>query len=249
LAQIPPGLAGILHDGPPVKPRPASTVLLLRGSAPWEVLMMRRPGGADFAPGANVFPGGSVHPEDRLLGDPPAGAAVRELFEELGILLARGAAGPATQVDAERLRLRLAHGVSFPLALKEARLQPALEELVYFARWVTPEQLRRRFDTRFYLARLPDGQEVHPQPGEVEAWSWIAPAAALADPDFTMVFATRRVLEMVAVEEEAEGLLDRYRGRSRVRIVRPVVKVVDGRFEVVTSTLPGLPRARGRRRG
>ena len=249
MAQIPPGLAGILNDGPPVKPRPASTVLLLRGGTPWEVLMMRRPGGADFAPGANVFPGGSVHPEDRALGDANLGAAVRELFEELGILLATGPNGPATAADAERLRLRLAHGVSFPLALQEARLQPALDELVYFARWVTPEQLRRRFDTRFYLARLPEGQEVHPQPGEVEAWAWVEPAAALKDPDFTMVFATRRVLEIVAVEEALESLFGRYRARKRVRVVRPVVQVKDGRFEVVGATLPRIPRGRARRRG
>jgi 8-oxo-dGTP pyrophosphatase MutT (NUDIX family) len=246
LAQIPPGLAGMVQDGPPVKPRPASTVLLLRGSRPWEVLMMRRPGGADVAPGANVFPGGSVHPEDRLLGDPLAGAALRELFEELGILLARGPRGFATGADAERLRLRLAHGVSFPTALKEARLEPAADELTYFARWVTPEQLRRRFDTRFYLARLPEGQEVLPQPGEVEAWSWVVPEKALADPDFTMVFATRRVLEMVAVDADVESLLERYRGR-RVKVVRPVVRLEGGRFEVVTGTLPALPRARARR--
>jgi recombination protein RecT len=247
LAQIPPGLAGILNDGPPVEPRPAATVLLLRGGTPWEVLMLRRPGGADFAPGAHVFPGGSVHADDRLLGDPIAGAAVRELFEELGILLARGSGRFAGEAEAERIRLRLAHGVSFPTALKEARLEPALEELAYFARWVTPEQLRRRFDTRFYLARLPDGQEVHPQPGEVEEWFWVTAEKALADSAFTMVFATRRVLEMLAVEPSAEALLERYRGRRRVRIVRPVVRVVDGRFEVVTETLPAIPRARARR--
>src|SRR5207302_9101008 len=211
----------MVQDGPPVKPRPAATVLLLRGSRPWEVLTMRRPGGADFAPGANVFPGGIVHPEDRLLGDPLRSAGVRELFEELGILLARSSRGFATGSDAERLRLRLAHGVSFPTALKEARLEPALDELTYFARWVTPEQLRRRFDTRFYLARLPEGQEVHPQPGEVEAWSWVQPAAALADGEFNMVFATRRVLEMVAVEEAVESLFGRYGALKRVRVVRP----------------------------
>ena len=156
--------------------------------------MLRRPGGADFAPGAHVFAGGSVHAEDRLLGDPLRGAAVRELFEELGILLARGPRGFATEADAERIRLRITHGVSFPTALKENHLEAALDELSYFSRWVTPEQLRRRFDTRFYLARLPAGQDVHPQPGEVEAWSWVTAAGALADPDFTMVFATRRVL-------------------------------------------------------
>jgi len=210
--------------------------------------MLRRPGGSDFAPGAHVFPGGSVHAEDRLLGDPNAGAAIRELFEELGILLARGPRGFAGDQEAERTRLRLSHGVSFPTALKEARLEPALDELVYFARWVTPEQLRRRFDTRFYLARLPEGQEVHPQPGEVDAWSWVAAEAALNDRDFTMVFATRRVLEMVAVDATITALLERYRGRRRVPIVRPVVRMVGDRFEVVTETLPGIPRARAPRR-
>jgi len=237
----------MVHDGPPVTPRPAATVLLLRGTEPWEVLMLRRPGGADFAPGAHVFPGGSVHAEDRLLGDPLQGAAVRELFEELGILLARGARGFATQTDAERIRLRISHGVSFPTALKESHLEPALDELTYFARWVTPEQLRRRFDTRFYLARLPAGQDVHPQPGEVEAWSWITAGQALADPAHTMVFATRRVLEMLAVEPTAESLLGRYRGRRRVSVTRPVLRLTDGRFEIVSETLPAIPRARGRR--
>ncbi len=209
--------------------------------------MLRRPGGADFAPGANVFPGGSVHADDRLLGDPLRGAAVRELFEELGILLARGARGFADEADAERIRLRVAHGVSFPTALKEAHLEPALEELHYFSRWVTPEQLRRRFDTRFYLARLPEGQEIHPQPGEVEAWSWVTAAGALGDPHFTMVLATRRVLEMVAVDATAESLLGRYRSRRRVAVTRPVLRVFGGRFEIVTETLPAIPRARGRR--
>ena len=211
--------------------------------------MLRRPGGADFAPGANVFPGGSVHAEDRLLGDPLPGAAVRELFEELGILLARGSRGFASEADAERIRLRLSHGVSFPTALKEAHLEAALDQLNYFARWVTPEQLRRRFDTRFYLARLPDGQEVHPQPGEVEAWAWVTPEQALNDPKFSMVFATRRVLEMVAVDATAEALLERHRGRRRVPITRPAIRVAGDRFEIVIETLPGIPRARGRQRG
>jgi 8-oxo-dGTP pyrophosphatase MutT (NUDIX family) len=208
--------------------------------------MLRRPGGADFAPGANVFPGGSVHAEDRLLGDRLRGAAVRELFEEVGILLARGTRGFATEADAERIRLRINHGVGFPTAVKEAHLEPALEELFYFSRWVTPEQLRRRFDTRFYLARLPDGQEVHPQPGEVEAWTWVTAARALNDPAFTMVLATRRVLEMVAVEATSESLLGRYRSRRRVAVTRPVLRVADGRIEIVTETLPAIPRARGR---
>jgi len=251
IGKIPPGLSGMLNDGPPVVPRPAATVLLLRDAAPWEVLMMRRPGGSDFAPGAHVFPGGSVHPEDQILGDRLRGAAVRELFEELGILLAAGPRGFAQASDCDRLRLRLAHGVSFPAALAEARLRPALDQLVYFARWVTPEPLRRRFDTRFYLARLPARQEVHPQPGEVDEWMWIDPAQALARESFEMVFATRRVLEMVAVDRDLDTLLSRYSGRRRIRVVRPVIRArADGSgFEVVIGTLPAIPRARGRRSG
>src|SRR4051812_47948556 len=72
-----------INDGPPVTPRPSATVLLLRGSQPWELLLMRRPGGADFAPGAYVFPGGSVHGEDAKWPDEIRAAAVRELFEEV----------------------------------------------------------------------------------------------------------------------------------------------------------------------
>src|SRR5438552_864087 len=86
---LPPEIAGHLNlDGPPVTPRASATVLLIRGTDPWELLMVHRPGGADFAPGAYVFPGGAVHEEDRAWDDEVAAAAVRETFEETGILLA-----------------------------------------------------------------------------------------------------------------------------------------------------------------
>src|SRR5205823_751570 len=92
---IPPGLAGVLNDGPPVTPVAAGSVLLLDVAAsPWRVLMMRRPGGARFAPDVYVFPGGTVHASedgDVHAADPVRAAAVRELFEEVGILLARDA--------------------------------------------------------------------------------------------------------------------------------------------------------------
>src|SRR5262245_284946 len=110
------------NDGPPVTPRPSATVLLVRGTEPWELLMVQRPGGADFAPSAWVFPGGTVTEEDRSFEDELRAAATRELFEEAGIRLA------------------------------------AHDELLLFARWVTPAQIRRRYDARFYLARLPDGE-------------------------------------------------------------------------------------------
>lgn len=210
--------------------------------------MMRRPGGADFAPGAHVFPGGSVHPEDRSLGDPIKGAAIRELFEELGILLANHVDGlthgMAGEREAAQIRHRLARGVSFPAALREALLEPATAELTYFARWVTPEQLRRRFDTRFFLAQLPSGQTVHPQPGEVDHWLWTTPARALAAADFNMVFVTRNILQMLAAEPDAEALRRRYRNRRRIAVVRPKVRQVGDAFEVVIDSLPNPGRRR-----
>ena len=80
---------GAINTGDPVEPRPSATVLLIRGSRPFELLLVRRPGGADFAPGAYVFPGGTVHADDRGADDEIKAAAIRELFEEAGILLAR----------------------------------------------------------------------------------------------------------------------------------------------------------------
>src|SRR5256884_8661531 len=85
---LPPEIAGHLNlDGEPVTPRPSATVLLIRGNDPWELLMVHRPGGADFAPGAYVFPGGTVHEDDQVFADELRAAAGRELFEEAGILL------------------------------------------------------------------------------------------------------------------------------------------------------------------
>lgn len=194
--------------------------------------MMRRPGGAEFAPGAHVFPGGAVHPEDRLLGDAPRGCATRELFEELGILLARRRDRYASAAEAEQVRLRLAHGVNFPTALREAGLAADLTGLTYFARWVTPEALRRRFDTRFYLARLPRGQAIVAHPGEVEDWLWITPAAALSDPAVTLVFATRAVINALAAEPDINALVKRHAARKRIRITRPVVNFAAGTIEV-----------------
>jgi 8-oxo-dGTP pyrophosphatase MutT (NUDIX family) len=235
---IPEGLAGMLNEGAPVTPRPAATVLLIDATvAPWRLLMMRRPGGADFAPGAYVFPGGSVHEEDGSLGDPCRVAAVRELFEEVGILLARRADRRfARNRECRLLRERLEAGTSWTEALRELELTLALDRLVYLARWITPEVVRRRFDTCFYLARRPWGQTVHPQPGEVAEWLWIAPSAALEPDGPTLVHATRRILESVAAEADARLLIARQRRRRETPPVTPrVVRRVDGGFDIVET--------------
>ena len=156
--------------------------------------MVHRPGGADFAPGAYVFPGGAVHEQDRAWPDEIAGAAIRETFEETGILLAQD----ATARDPERVRELVRNGETFASALQHAGITPDFDSLVVFARWVTPALLRRRFDTRFYVARTPSGQDVHPQEGEVTDWLWISPRRALDTDELTLVYATRTILESVA---------------------------------------------------
>ena len=235
-SSIPAGVAGTLNQGPPVAPREAATVLLVNHrERPWRLLMMRRPAGADFAPGAHVFPGGSVHPEDASLGDESRAAGARELFEEVGILLARRRDGRfARDADCDRLRRRLQAGPDWPSALRDLGLAAALDRLVFLARWITPEVVSRRFDTRFYVARRPPGQTIHPQPGEVAEWLWIRPSDALGDGGPTLVHATRRVLESVAGEPDAGRLIARLRRRPETAPVLPrVVRRPDGGLEVV----------------
>jgi recombination protein RecT len=227
---LPPEIAGHLNlDGPPVMPRPAATVLLVREEDPWELLLVHRPGGADFAPGAYVFPGGAVHDEDRAWSDEIAGAAVRETFEESGILLARSRGRFARDDECDGLRAAITAGASFAPAMQAAGLEPALDELVMFARWVTPAQLRRRFDTRFFVARLPAGQTIHPQEGEVTDWRWVSPRRALESAEITLVYATRAILESVAGEEDSGALFARARSMRDFPVIEPrIVRAGDG---------------------
>ncbi|HKV88484.1 MAG TPA: NUDIX hydrolase [Candidatus Dormibacteraeota bacterium] len=216
----------------PVTPRPSATVVLVRGRRPWELLLVHRPGGADFAPGAYVFPGGTVHEDDRRWDDEIRGAAVRELFEEAGILLARRQRRLAREPDCERVRAAVAAGASFGEALDQLGLAPAFDRLVLLARWVTPAQLRRRFDTRFFLARVPAGQAVRPQEGEVTDWLWSSPEHALASPAITLVYATRTVLESIALDDAAR-VFARARRMREVPIVEPRVVQTERGWEIV----------------
>ncbi len=201
--------------------RPAATVLLLRDSEQGpQVLMTRRSLQASFAPGAYVFPGGGIDPADHFA--PPsvsrrpsqrddhlsaALAAIRESFEELGVLLARQADGAwveQRQIDqldrqqplltqCERLGLRLAADAVFMLA-----------------HWITDRDLPRRFDVPFLVARMPPGQT--PVADEHEQFEpvWITPAEALqrhADGDFHLIFPTIRTLERLCAFSSVEAIL------------------------------------------
>lgn len=218
-----------INEGDPVTPRASATVLLVRDADPWELLLIHRPGGSDFAPGAYVFPGGTVHEDDAAFEDEIGAAAVREVFEEVGILLARG----ATDADCVTLRHQLASGATFSEALKHLAIEPAFNDLVMFARWITPAKLRRRYDARFFLARMPEGQSVRPQEGEVSDWLWVEPRDALENPDITLVYATRAVLESVAGAPDTKALFAQARAQKEIPVVEPRIVETAAGWEVV----------------
>jgi 8-oxo-dGTP pyrophosphatase MutT (NUDIX family) len=198
----------------PAAPRDAATVMVLRpesadgqpGDAP-EVLMLRRPAAMAFAPGAYVFPGGSVDPADtdpdigwvagptprefgELLGCTPelaralVCAAVRETFEESGVLLAGGADGAPAEFDPSSLaadRADLAAGrLTFAGLLARRGLVIRADLLTPWARWITPEAEPRRFDARFFAAALPPGQRAAGDHAEAERIGWLRPGAAIS---------------------------------------------------------------------
>ena len=192
----------------PAEPRDAATVMVLRpapASGGVEVLMLRRTAAMKFAPGAYVFPGGSVDAADfaaeagwhgpdpaefgRRLGAPPElaraliCAAVRETFEEAGVLLAGspdGAlavpSGPSWETD----RIALIDGtLTLAQLLSRRGLVLRADLLVPWARWITPEVEPRRFDARFFTAALPAGQQAAGHQAEAEETAWLRPADAL----------------------------------------------------------------------
>jgi recombination protein RecT len=193
----------------PAPLRPAATVLLLRDTPQGiEVLMTRRSMTASFAPGAYVFPGGGIDAADAAahaqstrratqsdLHLTQAIAAIRESFEELGVLLARHADGShATTADIASLDRK----APFAEQCKERGLTLAGAEVFVLAHWVTDRDLPRRFDVPFLVARMPEGQ--NPVADEAEQFEpvWIRPADALArhaKGGFFIIFPTIRTLE------------------------------------------------------
>jgi 8-oxo-dGTP pyrophosphatase MutT (NUDIX family) len=225
-----------LHEPPPV--RRAATVLLLRDRATaLEVFAFRRVPRMVFAPGMLVFPGGSVDAADadpalpwdvpvEEAAAPTLAAAVRETFEECGVLLALDASGRAPDAGElaspawEERRIGLAEGrLTLAGVLTQAALAGAASALRPWARWVTPEFERRRFDTWFYLARLPDGQEARDLGGEGELAAWLDPADALerhAAGELPMLPPTQVCLEELAVAASVDEVL------ATARTVLPV---------------------------
>jgi len=226
-----PDLSGKYAD---VVPRPASSILLVRdGETGLEVFMVTRHHKIDFASGAMVFPGGKVDPGDsdadaraacigvEGMGDEELGfrvSAIREAFEETGVLLATDSDGGALD-EARCRRLKNTYALAVEkdeitigaLAAKEGlRFDPAA--LTPFAHWITPAVLAKRFDTPFYIAEIPDAQRdlAEHDGGEAVESVWINPTEAvrLADAGkVTMVFATRlNLIRLARASTVAEAL-------------------------------------------
>lgn len=205
---------------PPV-PRDAATVVVVRdGAAGPEVLLLQRAERGDHNSGAWVFPGGLVDAADRAQGAGDAfafrRAALRECFEECGILLAREAAGgwPAldatAQVRLAALRPEVAAGrLSIEAVCGQFGLVPADDTLHFIAHWVTPAGRAKRFDTRFYVTGVPRGQQALHDAGETTDHVWMTPAAALAPGHARRLMTpTRATLEALRAFGSTAALLD-----------------------------------------
>jgi 8-oxo-dGTP pyrophosphatase MutT (NUDIX family) len=206
-----------MSDAIPATPRPAAALVLLRDRTEGgvEIFMVRRHIQSDFAPDVFVFPGGTVKPDDQSLessmdpATPQAGltalgtsfraAAIRECFEEAGVLLAHRNGQPLdfTGAEAEPFASYRAQLQRKEISLNEivARegLTLATDALLHWAHWITPEAWPKRFDTHFFLAEAPAGQLAAHDDLETTESVWIAPEVALSGFEsgaFPLVFAT-----------------------------------------------------------
>lgn len=250
-----------VNQGPPARPRAAATVLLLRDAdAGPEVLMLRRHARSGFAANAWVFPGGTVDEADcalhpahwtgvdptvltgRFDADPALVlgfhvAAVREAFEEAGLLLARHPDGTDPDIDApDYVRMRSALGdrstpADFNGWLAEEDLVLDLGLLVYLSRWVTPVMEKRRFDTCFFLARAPEHQVARHDAVETTDQRWITAAEALEraqGEDFVLFPPTLHTLRELAGYSAVDAWLDHAGGQQRIPRIQPHIELLDG---------------------
>jgi 8-oxo-dGTP pyrophosphatase MutT (NUDIX family) len=262
--------------------RDAATVMLVRDGEPdaegrrLEVFMLRRNLNSDFVGGAYVFPGGAVDEADRhadleplcegltdaeasrLLGVGAGGlaywvAAVRECFEECGVLLAYDAAGAVVRLDDPELHERFAvHRKAVDEGERrlvevcaEESLRIAADGIHYFSHWITPVGSPRRYDTRFFVARAPDAQEALHDDRETIANVWIRPLdaiAAHARGALDMILPTIRNLRAIGRFARADELLAAARVEREIPAILPRIVNDGGGMRIV---LPGDPGYEG----
>lgn len=246
------------HIGPdelPAVPRPAATIVMAwppPDEGPYQVLLLRRPDTSRFAAGAYVFAGGVIDESDgspeavellpaamRATEGAAAVAALREMFEETGILPGDG---PVDVPRAAEVRERLLAG-ECDFVVAAATLEATFQDLraVYFSRWITPARFARRYDTRFFLTVLETPEPPTPRlTDELDGYLWIAPADAVrrfAEGELPMLFPTRRTLQALAEEADLARLLEKFEGHEPEG-VEPRLLV---RGDSVRPVLPGDP--------
>jgi 8-oxo-dGTP pyrophosphatase MutT (NUDIX family) len=237
----------------PAETKLSATILLLRDTPAFEVLMVKRHHQIDFASGALVFPGGKMHAgdQDPAWADHCLGwdafddeqrvlriGAIREAFEEAGILLADRRDG-STFGEACDMAVREAVDrgeTAFLDVVRDLGVQLRLDALTVFARWITPVMMPKRFDTWFYAVRAPSDQVAACDGRETVDAEWIAPAEILrleAAGERTVIFPTRMNVQLLAEAQDAADCVARAGARTLVTVL-PKVEVRDGeRFLVL----------------
>ena len=246
----------------PKKPiKDASTVIVLRETeGGLETFMLCRHHQSGFMGGAHVFPGGKVDDADKdeawrtridrpaeelteRLGESDASvglgllvAAVRETFEEAGVLLASASA----DADLSAARAQLHRGASFATIAEDIDMKIDSGALTPYARWVTPKMESRRFDTRFYIAAVPDGQSASHDGTETTSAVWLRPAGAIDDMyagRIKLAPPTVRTLQWLAEFDDLESVVADALSR-KPPLVRPRIVTGDGGWFLA---LPGDP--------
>jgi 8-oxo-dGTP pyrophosphatase MutT (NUDIX family) len=228
-------------------PRASATVLIVRDTqAGLEVFMIARDRQVDMATGAVIFPGGKVDPDDRsaawgTLSAPQAPdraywiAAVRETFEESGLLIAKSETGTIDAESAAHIATHLRtplldQAVKFSQLMTEKALSPALDLMAPFAHWVTPVSVPKRFETHFFLIAALEGQTAVHDGREAVSSFWMRPKDLLAEAEAgrqTLVPPTRLNIELLSESDTVAHALAAARAR-KVVTVTPTMTKIDG---------------------
>ncbi|MEM6414794.1 MAG: NUDIX hydrolase [Pseudomonadota bacterium] len=251
--------------------RPAATIILLRDinsidSPAFQAAMIERHKGMAFAGGATVFPGGAVDPSDsdkrwpslcdglsadRIIARGQI-AAIREAFEEIGILLARNhdeqgfvSSEKVTALQEWRSRIE-ADGAHFIKMVTENNLRLTCDRLVLFAHWIGPPHISKRYDTLFFAARAPTDQKLIQDGVEATSATWISPKKALDDLEQNkrrIIFPTARNLELLCVKETIDETLN-WANERKIEPIIPGGEIKDGKLYLILPDGFGYPETR-----
>lgn len=242
-----------------------------RAAGGLEILLIERHRASKFAAGDYVFPGGRIEADDNpddamkwctgpavpdaavtlgLAGDGHAAlgywvGAIREAFEEVGVLLAVDASGRPPRIDPERLadyrRACQRDNRAFWDMVRTERLTLTTDRLAYFAHWITPEENPIRFDTRFFAAPMPEGQTAEADDQEIVSVRWLSPSEAFAAQkrgEISLRRPTVANLELFDGAPSIAAALATLAGRA-VPTIRP--RVITGPDGKTRALLPGDP--------